>query len=817
ATPAPTTPANDGTGIFCAVETCRTNGGNRTRGSMNCIEFKCKSCCGRAFNDALDSNRVRDACPKHHVLASAGLPPAPAIFDPHPIPHPHVAAPPIPATQPLRRQPAPPERRLAQPIGPLWRDVRAGAVEGEVARRDLKAQQLVMDERQKRTIELVIYHLANNPPLVFYQYIPTFPNLQLSSLPDNTLEALKLTNTSRADYWNGSWKIVDMQTVLTVEKGRSTLIKLRPSLLQELSLQECPGLSEQLSRQPRVVGTKRTGLEVVSPMKKAAKTNENLTISAAAAGAAVQTIIDVDSLPSHTAPATSPSQTGAAHTSLPPTPAIPSASPLLLVIGKAKSTKRAEREWILDCSLTFWTDGWDKIRIQIQNDRRNTTEASSFPKVFAPQRYVKSTVAKYKRIFAAIPEDLKDEYLTMGDVPEASFAHVLAAMERLSGSAPLSYRAADIIEIPSTPPSSTPPPANHRALADVAPRPRQEMVGILSTPRRDRDFTTGLRLRREPDCEEDDDPTTLCSFCDEKLPAVPSARLAALREDLQDKSRPCPIPGNAGHRETSLIHFASYCELHRAEREVFPVAIARGWPFTPNFATLFNRVMCLKRTLTIVSEDPENSPFFSISTLRNHRRQPRRARSPRRYPLLRSFNHYGEIGYEILAVAVRFMFPDGLDLIPFAPLTYDTLLREVLIPEAARQIIQEDLHLTPLAAKNTLKDSHIFGTVLHPSTIDSPALADAIQRTTKLEQRVKSQYRSWVASDTDLGLNEWVQEQAAMSVKLEPTEMSLAVAVAAARLGSRAAPVFIDLTLDSDDEDGEADAEGEDEEASMAA
>jgi hypothetical protein len=61
-----------------------------------------------------------------------------------------------------------------------------------------------------------------------------------------------------------------------------------------------------------------------------------------------------------------------------------------------------------------------------------------------------------------------------------------------------------------------------------------------------------------------------------------------------------------------------------------------------------------------------------------------------------------------MSVALHFMFPDGMDLARFKPLMYASFLNEVLFPEAARHIVQEDLDLTPLAAKNTLRDSHIF-------------------------------------------------------------------------------------------------------------
>ncbi|KAJ7082068.1 hypothetical protein B0H15DRAFT_952745 [Mycena belliarum] len=341
-----------------------------------------RPCCNKAYENALELNLPRNACPTHHAPSSAGLPQAPLNLDPAPRPPPTAVQPDPPAatqSNPRLTLTAPPARRLAQPLGPLWKDVRAGALEGEASRLDLKVKQLAMDERQKRTVELIIYHRANTLALVLYEYIPTFPSFQLSSLPGNVLEALTLRDTSRADYWNGSWKIIDMQTVLTVEKGRSTRLKLRPSLLQELLLTECPGLADHLARQPRVVGTKRAGqsMDVVSPVKKAAKTCENQSITQVVADT-MPTFIDVDAVAPLAAPAIPPSQSILSNTidlTAAPIDDIPT------VVKRVKSTKREEHEWIADCSLSRWVDGWSEIRQRIKHIKK-ATEASEFPKDF---------------------------------------------------------------------------------------------------------------------------------------------------------------------------------------------------------------------------------------------------------------------------------------------------------------------------------------------------------------------------------------------------------------------------------------------------
>ncbi|KAJ7487074.1 hypothetical protein FB451DRAFT_1168454 [Mycena latifolia] len=268
-----------------------------------------------AYSDAVDSHLPRNACPKHHVAASPALPqPVPAPHLTHaPAPTARVPGPVVPQPATVHRAPhAPPTRRL-----------------------DLKAKQLAMDERQKRTVELVIYYL-------------------LSSLP--------------VDYWNSSWKIVDMDTILTVEKGRVTLLKIRPSLLQELTLQECPGLPDQLSRQPRVVGTKR-------------------------GAAAATTVIDVDAVAPNLLSSTAPAQTIPADTVIIPaapghTTHPPHSHSNLPVVKKAKSTKREEREWIVDCPLSRWEAGWDKISRRLD---RKKGKANKITKLRNSPRFLGTT------------------------------------------------------------------------------------------------------------------------------------------------------------------------------------------------------------------------------------------------------------------------------------------------------------------------------------------------------------------------------------------------------------------------------------------
>jgi hypothetical protein len=66
------------------------------------------------------------------------------------------------------------------------------------------------------------------------------------------------------------------------------------------------------------------------------------------------------------------------------------------------------------------------------------------------------------------------------------------------------------------------------------------------------------------------------------------------------------------------------------------------------------------------------------------------------------------------------MIPDySLALEHIHPLSYDTFIREVLIPEAALHLIQGDLVTDRQSAIDVLHDSQSFGNMMHPSDDDS--------------------------------------------------------------------------------------------------
>ncbi|KAJ6570316.1 hypothetical protein B0H10DRAFT_1964782 [Mycena sp. CBHHK59/15] len=283
------------------------------------------------------------------------------------------------------------------------------------------------------------------------------------------------------------------------------------------------------------------------------------------------------------------------------------------------------------------------------------------------------------------------------------------------------------------------------------------------------------------------------------LPAAPSDKLLGMGEKLFQLSWADPLPENARHRRTASITMTvDYCERHRFESLHLPKAMAAGWPLHPNFAGLFRRLLDLGKPLRLLCKDITQSVFF-LDARQHYKGKTTQLQSVReQYHSTdrlsqQGVGYYGERGYQIFDHTLHFMFPDNFDLADFYSLTYEMIIREVLIPEAAVRIIQADLNLTANAAATVIAESHTFGNVLHPADDDCPFLMKCLRRIAQANQRAQSAARSWQASGTDLSFNNWVQVQkeawAVQSVKSEPKEAMILKA-------STSTGEVIDLTLE---------------------
>jgi len=112
----------------------------------------------------------------------------------------------------------------------------------------------------------------------------------------------------------------------------------------------------------------------------------------------------------------------------------------------------------------------------------------------------------------------------------------------------------------------------------------------------------------------------------------------------------------------------------------------------------------------------------------------------------------------ILNITLTSMFPEGSFDITFQPLSYNTLIREVLVREAALLLIQENLGFERVKALKTLNSSNGFGTMLHPGD-DSPHIQAVIDKTTKTARCQEALLRMWKASNSIESFSDWLRKQ----------------------------------------------------------
>lgn len=104
--------------------------------------------------------------------------------------------------------------------------------------------------------------------------------------------------------------------------------------------------------------------------------------------------------------------------------------------------------------------------------------------------------------------------------------------------------------------------------------------------------------------------TDLCDYCDEELPENPSPRLVSLLAKPLRGSRLDPTPSNPNHRTVSLARSIDICLLHRAERDVIPLGITKGYPGTLDFDRVPSRLRRHFPTLRALIASPVGNRLF---------------------------------------------------------------------------------------------------------------------------------------------------------------------------------------------------------------
>ncbi|KAF9076475.1 hypothetical protein BDP27DRAFT_1414347 [Rhodocollybia butyracea] len=125
-----------------------------------------------------------------------------------------------------------------------------------------------------KTVTIVFWYKSDTEPIRLQQSVPTFPLFQLSRFPTLVTD-LGLTPSSYLDVYDantGNWEQHTIAGIRIVHTGERLLFRIRRSLLNGLSQDECPGLKEELVTQPTTTIRKRhveSSPEELPPRKQA--------------------------------------------------------------------------------------------------------------------------------------------------------------------------------------------------------------------------------------------------------------------------------------------------------------------------------------------------------------------------------------------------------------------------------------------------------------------------------------------------------------------------------------------------------------------
>ncbi|CAL1715163.1 unnamed protein product [Somion occarium] len=249
------------------------------------------------------------------------------------------------------------------------------------------------------------------------------------------------------------------------------------------------------------------------------------------------------------------------------------------------------------------------------------------------------------------------------------------------------------------------------------------------------------------------DHSTLCPWCDEPLPPVPSPHLKSLIRAARQRSFRDARPTNPLGLRAPLPVFVAVCQRHTFERVQIPLAQQRGWPMSIQWEDVGHRVRQLAGTLRKIVDDvdedwlpghvtgpsegedneddaeledeelqgerPRKGSLFWRDVIRNVKTKGSRQAAGVRNQFSNFSKtqpgYYGELGYVIIHQTIYDLFPpDSLDADSTLPLTPTEFIQLILVPEAAVCLIIDDLQQNRPQAIRTLRESAGYGVAMFP-------------------------------------------------------------------------------------------------------
>ncbi|KAJ3511417.1 hypothetical protein NMY22_g15653 [Coprinellus aureogranulatus] len=599
---------------------CFTHRGTPKAGHVNCVDKYCKPCCLKATDRAKKEGYARDgfinASTNNSTSRARSSPttytvncPGTAYFDSttHGHRNRHYAR---------REEPCQSMRMLS---------ARDGAHQEREIVKSGKITQQELEQIKRRTVQLVIWRMRNQQPLRLKQEVKAWPNFLFTTFPV-LLAQLGLDENSFIDVYlhTGYWSTMTVGTVITLERGYDLLVRLRPSLGEELALGDCLGIDDELEYQPRSCGSKRSAYNLVSPLKKTPRI-EGVAIDVSATANRPPP----SPLSSAKDEAQSPTQVEHAVESAVATTA-GSAPPNALESSQAQQPlKLTHRRRPIESTVAYRLHHVKELK------DKGVDIKDSFTKVFDGAPYARTTVKTFRDMWDQAPSAIRQKYLDYGRNAAGLFSNFIAEMnpKKVRGKkARLVLEEDDdddddghLIKMeeqeevpldlntrqPIASTSQGPVESTTRHMQPLSPIPSETIPnkgkrpgdpGAVDTPNKG-------KLPGEPAVDdfnlvdeslgnlgEHPSGAELCPFCDKPLPSNPSPVLLAALEKLIKVSIPHPVPMNLGHRRAASfqVHI-EFCNQHSTEVNDAPKAESQNWPMTVDFNSLPQRIKEIER------------------------------------------------------------------------------------------------------------------------------------------------------------------------------------------------------------------------------
>ncbi|KAH9476367.1 hypothetical protein JR316_0011942 [Psilocybe cubensis] len=164
-------------------------------------------------------------------------------------------------------------------------------------------------------------------------------------------------------------------------------------------------------------------------------------------------------------------------------------------------------------------------------------------------------------------------------------------------------------------------------------------------------------------------------------------------------------------------------------------------------SSLRHQIQGDKELLCYVLMDPEESMFFCNSRKTFEASCSQTPDKSKNQLLLDCIAYYGPEIQALIISELREMFPEDsedIDMSILQPLTYDSVIEEVLFPETVTLLIQEDLRISMLEVMQLLQDKHA---ITKDAAISTPTIKEEKSDSITLTGSAKGKERAVISGD----------------------------------------------------------------------